>query len=475
MFKKKSFFFFLLVSTLSNAQINSLIESWKNHKDLKNASIGFCVLDAKTDETISEFNAHQFLIPASTLKVITTSAALGILGNNFKYETKILYRGNFNKASGTLNGDIIIVGSGDPTLQSENFVKDSSNITTKWAQILKEKGLKKITGSIIADASCFERTVPDNWIWADISNYFGAIPCGLSFMDNKFKVIYTSKENGSVATVVNTIPSYLNASITINSSVVAKGFEDNAIVYGDPFSYTKQVSGKIPPNKKSFEVEAVLPDPALLCAEMLYTSLTKVGIACNQKLIQSHYKKNDSLASAQLLYTHFSPTLDKIILHTNMKSNNHYCESILLTLGKGSIYNGIEAVKNYWQKQGLDKSELFMTDGSGLSRANTTTTFYQANVLSKLFKDSLHYKVFNASLPIAGKNGSMSNIGKATFIENNMRAKTGYINRVRSYCGYVTSQSGKNLAFSIIFNNYNCSAKDAKNEIEKFLIELGKL
>jgi serine-type D-Ala-D-Ala carboxypeptidase/endopeptidase (penicillin-binding protein 4) len=473
MFNKKIFLLFLPL--ISYAQFNTLIESWKNNKHLKSASIGFYVLDAKTDETISEFNGHQFLVPASTLKVITTSAALGILGNNFKYETKILYRGSFNKETGVLNGDIIIVGSGDPTLQSEYFKKDSSTVTDKWAQVLKEKGLKKITGNIIADASCFERVVPDNWIWADINNYFGAIPCGLSFMDNKFKIIYTSKENGSVASVVNTIPSYLNASITINSSVTSKGFEDNAIVYGDPFSYTKQVSGKIPPNKKNFEVEAALPDPALLCAEMLYASLAKVGVTCNQKNIQSNYKKNDSLAFLPILYTHISPTLDKIVFQTNMKSNNHYCESILLTLGKGNSYAGTEAVKNYWQKQGLDKGELFMTDGSGLSRANTVTTFYQARLLSKLFKDSIHYKSFNASLPVAGKSNSMSNIGKGTFIENNMRAKTGYINRVRSYCGYVTSQSGKNLAFSIIFNNYNCSAKEAKNEIENFLIELGKL
>ena len=471
-------FLLLLLVTLSiasNAQISSIIQSWKNNKDLKSASIGFCVLDAKTDDILSEHNAHEFLIPASTLKVVTTSAALGILGNNFKYETKILYRGSFDKQSGILNGDLIVLGSGDPTLQSECFAKDSSSITDKWAKALKEKGLKKITGTIIADASCFERTVPDNWIWADISNYFAAIPCGLSFMDNKFKIIYTSKENGSVANVVNTIPSYLNAGITINSSVTAKGFEDNAIVYGDPFSYTKQVIGRIPPNKKNFEVEAALPDPALLCAEMLYTSLTKIGVTCNQKLIQSNYKKNDSLTATSLFYTHTSPTLDKIVFHTNMKSNNHYCESILLTLGKGNIYAGTEAVRNYWQKQGLDKSELFMSDGSGLSRANTTTAFYQASLLSKVFKDSIHFKSFNASLPVAGKNGSMSNIGKGTLIENNLRAKTGYINRVRSYCGYVTSLTGKTLAFSIIFNNYNCSAKEAKNEIEKFLIELGKL
>jgi D-alanyl-D-alanine carboxypeptidase/D-alanyl-D-alanine-endopeptidase (penicillin-binding protein 4) len=139
------------------------------------------------------------------------------------------------------------------------------------------------------------------------------------------------------------------------------------------------------------------------------------------------------------------------------------------------MYAGIDIVSNYWQKKGLDVSELFMVDGSGLSRANTVTTNFQASLLSKIHNDSILFKTFNNSLPVAGKSGSMSNIGKGKLIENNMRAKTGYINRARGYCGYVRSKSGKDLAFSVLFNNYNCSAKEAKVKIEKFLIELGEL
>ncbi|MBA3665696.1 MAG: D-alanyl-D-alanine carboxypeptidase, partial [Bacteroidetes bacterium] len=183
----------------------------------------------------------------------------------------------------------------------------------------------------------------------------------------------------------------------------------------------------------------------------------------------------DSTATRTTIYSYYSPPLEKIVYFTNLKSNNHYCETILRAIGKGSMYSGIEATKNYWQKKGLDVSELFMVDGSGLSRANTVTTNFQASLLSSIYKDSVFYKTFNNSLPIAGKSGSMSNIGKGKLIENNMRAKTGYINRARGYCGYVKSKSGKDLAFSVLFNNYSCSAKEAKVKIEKFLIELGEL
>ncbi|MDO9001634.1 MAG: D-alanyl-D-alanine carboxypeptidase/D-alanyl-D-alanine-endopeptidase [Bacteroidota bacterium] len=457
------------------AQIPTLVESWKTDKDLKSATLSFCVIDAQSGEIVSELNSHQFVIPASTQKVITTGAILGTLGPNYKYSTKLFYTGSLNKETGILSGDLIIYGSGDPTLQSEYFTKDTNQITDKWAQILKEKGIKEIKGKIIGDASYFERIIPGNWIWADINNYFGAAPCGLSYNDNKFKILYNSKENGTKAIVSKTIPAYCNTTICINSNVISKGTEDEAFVYGDPYSYTKEVSGKIPPNKTNFEVEATLPDPALLCAEKLFTSLSKIGIKCNQHLIESNYKRSDSVISKQLLYTHYSPSLDKIIYHTNLKSNNLYCETLLRTLGKGSMSSGINAVESYWQKKGLDVSELFMVDGSGLSRANTVTTSFQSNLLTTVFNDSALYKIFNSSLPVAGKSGSMSNIGKGKLIENNMRAKTGYINRARGYCGYVKSKSGKDLAFSVLFNNYNCSAKEAKNKIEKFLIAVGEL
>jgi D-alanyl-D-alanine carboxypeptidase/D-alanyl-D-alanine-endopeptidase (penicillin-binding protein 4) len=145
-----------------------------------------------------------------------------------------------------------------------------------------------------------------------------------------------------------------------------------------------------------------------------------------------------------------------------------------MALGNGSASNGIKLVKEYWKKIGLNTEELYLVDGSGLSRENTLTTNFQANLLVKIYFDK-NYPVLLKSLPAAGKEGSMSQIGNETFIENNMQAKTGYINRVRAYCGFLKSKSGKNLAFSLIINNYNCSAKSAKNKLEKFLIELGNL
>jgi len=446
-------------------------DAWKNDQELKGASIGFCVMDAKTSEVLEEYNSKQLLIPASTLKVLTTAGALHLLGADFRYATKLMYSGTLS-ANGILNGNLIILGSGDPTLQSEKF--GAGSVSDFWAQKIKEKGIKEIKGTIIGDASCFERAVPDDWIWADIGNYFGAVPCGLSYHDNKYKILFNTGTNGSGTSIQKTSPNYLEKKYMLKNEVISKGSEDEAYVYGDPFGFDKTIKGTLPPNKINYEVEAALPDPALLCAEHLYSSLTKIGIVCQKNKITSNYEKTDSL-KLNLLYTHYSPTLDKIIYHTNLSSNNLYCESLLKTLGKGSSQKGIEVLKKYFAEKGLDVEQVYFSDGSGLSRANNITTYFQAQLLSIIYKDSLSFRVMHQSFPISGKNGSMSNVGKGTFIENNMRAKTGYIKRCRAYCGYVKTKSGKDLAFSVIFNNYNCTARVAKLKIEKFLIHLGDL
>lgn len=459
----------------AEAQLNAFVEEWEKDKDLKSASISFCVLNAKNSEVVAAHNSHAFMTPASTLKIVTTAAALNLVGSNFRYETKLCYTGNWNKETGVLTGDLIVVGSGDPTLQSDNFTKDNALVTDKWAKILKEKGIVQITGRIIGDASCYDRVVPNNWIWEDISNYYGAVPCGLSYRDNKFKIVFTSKGPGTKAEIVSYTPAYMSHSYTLIPEVIARGTEDEAYAYGDPFSFTKIIRGTIPPNKTNYEIEVALPDPALLCAENLYTSLTQFGIKCSPGSAKSNYEKTENTPTLHVIYSHFSPTLDKIIYYTNLKSNNLYCESILKTLGKGDSHKGLNLVKNYWFTRGLDTSEVYMDDASGLARIDAITTHFQASLLSKVYRDSSAYKHFNASLPIAGKQGSMSSIGKAQLIENNMRAKTGYLTRVRAYSGYVKCKSGKELTFSVIFNNYNCKPREAKIKLEKFLVALGEL
>lgn len=472
------FLLLILISFLAYPQsaIDLVLDSYKKDKDLTHANYSFCVLEAASGKTIKEYNSELALVPASTLKIITTSAALGILGKDYTYKTT--YSLLLNKDS---LANLMVDGSGDPSFNSSYFYSDDSLFFLPLIKKLKSINIKKVTTNLSINNSCFDDKIPSNWIWGDIGNYFGAGANGLSYKDNKFSLYYTSGELNSLAKLESIKPIYFETKMKIESKVLCSGTEDEAYVYGNPYEYTRNVSGTIPPNKKKYEVEAQMPEPFRFFKYHLNEQLRKNNLSANDETNFIPVNWNDATIKSQVVYTHVSPKLEKIVYYTNTKSNNHYAESLLKTIGgvksgkQGTTSNGIDAVKNFWKERGVDVSGLHMEDGSGLSRANTVTTKIQATILSKIYRDSVMYSAFNASLPVAGKNGSMVNLCKGTFAAGNMRAKTGYINRARGYCGYVKTKSGKELAFSVLFNNYDCSAKEMKLKIEKLLMALVEL
>ncbi len=471
----------LTINTLAQSNLEIVLESYKKDKDLQHATYGFCVQDASTGKVIREYNSEIALIPASTMKIMTTSAALGILGKDYIYKTHFYSSNTFDSITGKTYSNLLIKGCGDPSFNSSYFNDNDSLFLNDIVLKLKKKGLKKITGSVQIDISIFDTEIPSTWIWGDIGNYFGAGANGLSYKDNKFSVFYTSGPTNSEAVVQKITPHYFSKKIIIKeSNVVASGSEDDAFVFGDPNSYERNIRGTIPPNKKNYEVEAQMPEPPLFFGNELLDVLKKNELASQNAIAYytlSTLYKNPRIKD-ELIYAYQSPKLEQIVFYTNTKSNNHYAESLLKTIGalksgkQGTTQNGIRAVENYWKERGVDVTGMHMADGSGLSRANTITTKIQATVLSKIYRDSLLYPSFNGCLPVAGKNGSMTSLCKGTFAENNMRAKTGYINRARGYCGYVKTKAGKELAFSVLFNNYDCSPKEMKLKIEKFLVAL---
>lgn len=466
-------------SQTASQKIDAVFAEYKIDKTLKTSVMGLCVLNAKTGAVVYDYNANTSLTPASTMKILTTGAALSILGAGYKYETKLIVDGTYDSIKGIITGNLIIKGSGDPTLNSEYFKKkeDTLDIVQKWASILKEKGLKKITGRIIADVSCFDDNLPTNWIWGDIGNYFGAGASGLSYNDNKFKMYFKSGTNaGDSTSIMEFEPTIPN--LKLKNSVVVGGKDDNAFIFGAPHQNERVVSGTIPANQTHYEVEGALPDAAWLCAYNFSKALLSEGVSISNKEVEVNYtsKKYDG----KVLYIHKSVSLERIIQHTNMKSNNHFAETLLKTIaykktGKGNTISGTEIISNYWKGRGVDTEGLFMNDGSGLSRSNAITPLQQATILSKIYKDSTNCKIFNSSLPVAGKSGSLAGLCKGTFAENNMRAKSGYITRARGYAGYVKNKKGEELSFSILFNNYNCTPTEAKKKIERILELLPEL
>lgn len=470
---------------ISGAQtLPELVKSYAGHPDFKGSSWGITVIDAGSGNEIISYGGDVQLIPASTLKTITTSMALKALGPEFKFNTILAYDGSID-SDGKLNGNLWIRGSGDPTLDSEVFrdEKDSS-LASQWADSIKKFGITSISGKIIADASLFdENPVPSTWIWGDMGNYYGAGSCGLNYKDNKYTVYFKSGSTGSLTQITKVEPSIPR--LVIENKVTAGGSSDNAFIYGQPYSYKRMVSGTIPANRSSYDIQGSMPDPALLCAQDLKAALQSKGITVGQSATtlillrdSSFTKPGEDLIKTFLV--HSSPKLSEIVGETNLHSNNLYAETLLKTMGSrrsglGNDQNGIAAVENELTKAGLGVDDIWLFDGAGLSRHNSVTTSKMAGVLYTMTKDSILYRHLSESLPTAGRTGSLKNLCRGTFAENNLRAKSGYLNKVRAYCGYVNDRSGRLLCFSIIVNNYRVGASQMKSRIEKLMTAIAEL
>ena len=458
------------------------IEKLKKDKDLINGAWSLHVININKDSVIADYNSNLSLIPASTLKTVTTAAALSILGSAFKFETKLEYDGKLDTISHILKGNLYIKGGGDPSLESEYFKdkQDSLNTTDKWARIIKKLGINQIDGAIIGDASIFEDNItPEQWIWGDMGNYFGAGACGLTYMDNKYSVLFNSGANGTKASISKIIPAIDDLQLINN--VTANGSNDNAIIYGAPYSFNRFVDGTIPGNKINFEVYGSIPDPALFCAQSLEQSLIKIGIKTTAKASTIKILKEKKIytnPSKKSIYIHYSPTLDKIVYWTNLKSINLFAEHLLkyicfAKIGFGTESDGTEIITNFWKTKNVNINGFYMNDGCGLARANVITTKTEAQILKEMVKDK-NFDAFYNSLPIAGKTGSLASMCNGTCAENNLRAKSGYITRVRSYTGYVKNKKGELLCFSVIANNFSCSPTEIKNKLEKILVAIAE-
>ena len=447
------------------------IQKLVKDNDLKNASVSFFAQKVKSKQIVADLNSDLSLVPASTMKLVTTSAALNVFGSSYKFSTILQYDGEID-SNHTLNGNIYIKGGGDPTLGSALFADSLGQYSffKYCTQAVSLLGIKKINGSVIADESIFHADViPSTWTWGDIGNYFGAGACGLSIFDNCYEIEFESGDKPGDSTFIKIvfpeIP-YLELKNEVKSS---ENPNDNSSIFGAPNAYNHIAKGTIPLGQKSFKVKGAIPNPAFLTAIFLDQSLRDSGIIIAERPHTNSNNKN----RRKDFYVDQSPKLDSIVYYTNLKSINSYAENLLNHLGLEIKNNsetvfGAQALKEFWQSKGMNTEGLFIADGSGLSRANGITA-KQITYILEFMHSSKEFDSFYHSLPIAGKTGSLANMLKGTSAEGNLRAKSGYMSRVRSYAGYVSNKKGEVIAFTFIINNYNCSASAMKQKIEKVI------
>ncbi|MDM8160594.1 D-alanyl-D-alanine carboxypeptidase/D-alanyl-D-alanine-endopeptidase [Labilibaculum sp. K2S] len=432
-------------------KLQTYVDEFVSDSCFYSAGIGIVVSDVKTGENLATNQAHLALVPASTQKLITTAASLEILGSNYQFTTKIETDGELLK-NGTLAGNLIVKGFGDPTLGSKYF-ENEKPIEQQIAEKIKALGIRKIQGKILADDSYIEAKIPTTWIWEDIGNYYGAIPNGLSFHDNMYSLFFSSGKAVTATQLIKTEPQ--NTGLIFDNQVISSVVNrDLAYIFGGNTSNHRRIEGSIPQNRSQFEVKGALLQPKNSLIESLNQSFLQVGISIENKVVPAKERS--------LLLNLNSPELKDIVSLTNQKSINLFADHLLFEIGakesgKASWENGIEAVKNFWNQKGLPTKYLSLYDGCGLSHFNAVSANFFDQVLRIMYQ-SRYSNEFSSSLPVAGISGTLKSFGRNSDLQGNWKAKTGSMTGVRTYCGYLKTKTGKEYSVTILINNYICSS-----------------
>ena len=473
-----------LIVTTSHEVIQRKIDSLVNSPFLENGFLGLSIKSVNSDKNIVEYNAKKSLQPASTMKLISSATALMALGEDFKYLTIIEYSGQIKDS--ILIGNIIIKGSGDPSLGSWRFKNqlDYKQLTNRWAKKIKELGIKEIRGRIFGDGSLFDENVlPDTWSWGDMGNYYGAGAYGLNLNENLYWVTFKPSNYLESALLVKTSPD-LPYYQKINRVLTDKsGTGDQVNIYSTPYQDVLIMQGFVPEGK-DFSVKGSIPDPALFSAYFLQKKLLENGInVLETPLSYLEANKKNIYYQKPLLTTQIdtlsSPSLRDLAKECNFQSINLYAEtflktsSVLLNLGS-STEDAIKGLKQIWQAKNVKLEGFKMKDGSGLSPANGITPNNMTDVLKAMYLEK-SFGAFYESIPIVGVCGTVSNLCKKTKAVGNVRAKSGSIDGVRAYSGYFTAQNGEMMCFSMMLNKYNSEFGSATRELEKLIVLMVEL
>ena len=449
---------------------------------MRGASFSLVVKDVQEGRTVYSYDTDRLQSPASVLKTVATATALEILGEDYRYPTTLEYDGILE--NGTLEGNLYIKGSGDPSLGSSHFAPGQNKFLSTWIAALQKAGIKHITGSVISDESIFDTEgVSIKWLREDMGNYYAPGSYGISIFDNMYKLSLQTGAAGTRPVLKGTEPDipFIRFKNYLKAAPVSS---DSAYIIGAPLDDVRYLYGVLPANREAYVLKGDIPDPALYLARYLTDQLQQKGIrvdgspSCYRiEVEENRWKKGER----KEIVTTYSPTLREIASICNHVSHNLYADALVKTVGLqykprrnemiSSFGRGVQVVKEYWEKKGLDLFPLRMNDGSGLAPADKVSAGFMGELLVYMATESAVSDAFIASLPQAGIEGSVRNFLKGSKLQGKAHLKSGGITGVRSYAGYIT-KDGKTYAVAVFSNNYSCPMSRMTRALEKLLLQL---
>lgn len=450
-------------------ELRSRIREILSRPEFASSRIAAEVASLDTGRVLFEQDAEKWMQPASNMKLYTVAAALDRLTPDFRFVTSV-YAPARPDASGTVRGDLIIYGRGDPTYATRFNPEgdaDYSRAINELAANIARAGVRRVEGDLVGDESYFTGSpVPAGWEWDDLQWYYGAEVSALTVDDNSVDLSVKPGARVGDPCRITIGPATPVVTIVDRTSTVERGATRELFVHRPLGQNTIEVRGTLPLDDRGFSASLAVTHPALVFTTMLRSALERQGVAVTgqTRTIDAQWRADNKqplqISSLVEVATRQSPPLSVIAAQTLKPSQNLYAELILRALGKAAGQDpkqttgeaGIRAVKEFLSRGGVDAGRLVMLDGSGLSRADLVTADTTLRLLTYMNTHRAG-SVFRQALPVAGLDGTLRNRMKGTPAQGNVRAKTGTLGTATSLSGYVFSASGERLVFSLMINN----------------------
>ena len=442
----------------------------------RRATWAVLVRDPATGATLYRRGAEKMLVPASNMKVVTGAAALEALGPEWRFRTTVAAAGPVQ--GGTLRGDLVVRGGGDPTLSGRLQGGDPRAAFRAWADSLRARGITRVAGRVVGDDDVFD-DVPlgRGWAWDDLGAGYSAEVGGLEFNEGVVEVrVSPGPRAGDPARVTLSPPTgYVpveNRAVTVAAGTPARVRADRA-AQGPGIV----VSGTVPLDTAGVDDEVAVRDNTLYFATVLRETLREAGIEVQGPAVDADaLPPAERAAAAAPLFVHASPPMREVLAAFMKPSQNQIGEILLKTLGRelrgeGTAAAGAAAIDSLFRARGLPTGALAQADGSGLSRYNLVAPELLAALLEQMMR-SPHWDAWYAALPVGGVDGTLAGRFRGTPLEGRLHAKTGTLSGVRALSGYVPGPDGKPLVFSILLNHHTRSARDADRVIDAALLRI---
>lgn len=406
------------------SEIARAFREWSANPEFAGVLIGFCLLDEKGGTVFASPLAATALCPASSLKTATTGAAFELLGPEFRFETKLAGSAPLNPA-GVLDGDLVLVGGGDPTFSRDDLAA--------LADAAVAAGLKRVSGRLRTDTSVFpDDPMSEHWNWGDIGNGYGAGAFGLNLDHNRVDLRFEpGAQPGAPAKLLGDAPAPRGTRWQNHVLTGPPDSGDEVVAFSEPYGRTITLRGTVPAGSGVFTVAGALPDPPALAAELLRARLEKSGVRFADR------PGPFATAAPSTLATHQSAPLPEIIDHLHAVSDNLEAQCLFLTIGRRQGRAPADAVRQYWEKAGVQFVGLRLLDGSGLARANMIRPLDLAHI-SLAARRGPHGQRYFASL--------------TAYAGGAVRGKVGGMSGVKTQVGFLRTKSGRELTFALMAN-----------------------